>query len=136
VLDAAGVALRFVCGPRDTRGAWSLIENLVPVGAGPPPHHHPWDEAYFVIEGEVEFRIGDSVLRVRAGDFAYAPANTVHAFHGVSEAPARMLVFDAPAHAEAFFRDVDRELRRTRDVTQLPAIGDRHGVQFLPPAAG
>lgn len=26
---------------------------------GPPFHHHPWDEAQIVIDGFVEFRIGD-----------------------------------------------------------------------------
>lgn len=86
------------------------MENVIPENAGPPPHRQPWDEAYFVIAGEVEFEIGERRERVRAGEFVYAPGGTVHAFHGASKEPARMLIFDAPAHAESFFKDVDREV--------------------------
>lgn len=56
--------------------------------AGPPPHFHPWGEACYLISGEVEFQVDDETLRVSGGDFVYAPANTVHAFQGVSKMPA------------------------------------------------
>jgi quercetin dioxygenase-like cupin family protein len=134
-LNVLGVALRFLCRAEDTRQAWSLMENVIPLNAGPPPHHHPWDEAYFVTSGEVEFQIGDRRERIGAGDFVYAPGGTLHAFHGVSQTPARMLIFDAPAHAEAFFKEVDREVTEVpRDLQKLPQIGARHGLHFAPAA--
>ena len=135
-LNVLGVAVRFLCRAEDTHRAWSLMENVIPLNAGPPPHHHPWDEAYFVMSGEVEFQIGERSERACAGDFVYAPAGTVHAFHGVSPAPAHMLIFDAPAHAEAFFKEVHREVTETpRDLPKLPEIGARHGLCFAPPVA-
>jgi mannose-6-phosphate isomerase-like protein (cupin superfamily) len=92
----------------------------------------PSDEAYYVLEGEVEFQVGTHRQQVRAGDFLYAPSNTVHAFRGLSEKPARMVVFDAPAHAEAFFKELDhRALQMPRDLSQLPEIAARHGLQVL-----
>lgn len=131
-LKVLGVDLRFLCRAEDTRQAWSLMENLIPQNAGPPPHQHPWDEAYFVISGEVVFEIGDRSERVGAGEFVYAPGGTVHAFHGASTEPARMLIFDAPAHAERFFKDVSAEVRNLpSDLARLPQIGARHGLQFL-----
>ncbi|MGJ0505546.1 MAG: cupin domain-containing protein [Methylocystis sp.] len=131
ILNVLGVALRFLCRAEDTRGAWSLMENVIPENAGPPPHHHPWDEAYYVISGEVEFEIDGRRECVGAGDFVYAPAGATHAFHGVSKDPARMLIFDAPAHAETFFKDVDREVSELpRDLEKLPQIGKRHGLVF------
>ncbi|MDE0854235.1 MAG: cupin domain-containing protein [Nevskia sp.] len=137
VLHVLGVAMRFLCRAADTNNAWSLVENVIPLNAGPPPHHHPWDEAYLVTAGEVEFQIGSRRERVRAGDFVYAPGGAVHAFHGVSETPARMLLFDAPAHSESFFKEVEREVRELpRDLARILQIGQRHGVTFLPPAAG
>jgi quercetin dioxygenase-like cupin family protein len=133
-LEVLGVSLRFLCRDEDTNRAWSLMENIIPENAGPPPHRHPWDEAYFVTAGEVEFEIGERRERVRAGEFVYAPGGTVHAFHGVSKVPAHMLIFDAPAHAEAFFKDVDREVTAIPgDLPKLPEIGARHGLHFLPP---
>jgi quercetin dioxygenase-like cupin family protein len=124
--------VRFICRAEDTRKAWSLMENEVPENAGPPPHKHPWDEAYYVIDGEIEFELGERRERVRAGDFVYAPGGTVHAFHGVSKAPAHMLIFDAPAHAETFFKELAREVRELpRDLPKVPEIGDRHGLHFI-----
>lgn len=131
-LRVMGVALRFLCLPDQTGRAWSLMEATLPFGAGPPPHEHPWDEAYYVVDGEVDFILGDAPRRVRAGDFLYAPGGTVHAFRGASERSARVLVFDAPAAAEGFFRDVHREVREMpRDAPLIPGIGARHGMRFV-----
>lgn len=132
VLDAD---VRFLCRAEDTGAAWSLMENVIPRNAGPPPHSHAWDEAYYLISGEVEFEIAGEPRLVRAGDFVYAPGGTVHAFRGASDEPARMLIFDAPAHAEAFFKDIARAaLVMPRDAARLPAIGAAHGIDFIAPA--
>lgn len=68
--------------------------------------------------------------RVRAGDFIYAPGGTVHGFSGASPEPARMIIFDAPAHAESFFREVDREVKGPADLPKVPVIGRRHPIAF------
>jgi uncharacterized RmlC-like cupin family protein len=79
----------------------------------------------------VEFEIEGRRERVGAGDFVYAPAGATHAFQGASKEPARMLIFDAPAHAKSFFKDVDREVREfPRDLAKLPQIGERHELVF------
>lgn len=132
ILNVLGVPLRFLCGAEQTGNAWSLMENVLPKHAGPTPHHHPWDEAYYVVEGEVDFMIEGRPQRIRAGDFVYAPANTVHAFSGASDEPARMLVFDAPAHAEAFFEELhDEGAQVPRDLQKVAEVGDRHGITFV-----
>jgi quercetin dioxygenase-like cupin family protein len=132
-LHVLGVNLSFLCRPEDTGNAWSLMENVIPRDAGPPPHYHAWAEAYYLISGEVEFDIAGERTAVRAGDFIYAPAGTVHAFRGVSEEAARMLVIDAPAHAEAFFKQVDRDVSDpVRDGHKIPGIGAANGIHFVP----
>jgi quercetin dioxygenase-like cupin family protein len=135
-LSVIGAGVRFLCSAGQTGHAWSLMENSVPKDMGPGPHHHPWDEAYYVISGEIEFTVEGRAVQVGPGDFLYAPGGTVHAFRGVSDEPARMLIFDAPAHAESFFKDVHREVRdMPRDLEKMPVLGARHGITFLPPAA-
>ena len=132
ILTVLGVPLRFVCGAEQTDKAWSLMENVLPKHVGPPPHHHPWDEAYYVVEGEVDFVIAGRPERLRGGDFVYAPANTVHSFNGASDEPARILVFDAPAHAKAFFEELhDARLEFPRDLSKMAEAGDRHGITFV-----
>ena len=58
-----------------------------------------------MVEGEITFTLDGESRRVGSGDFVYAPSGTVHGFSGSSDSPARVLIFDAPAHAEAFFRE-------------------------------
>ena len=133
-LTALGAQVRFLCPADKTDRAWSLMEVVLPKRAGPPPHHHSWDEAYYVVEGEVEFNLAGKPQTVKAGDFIYAPGGTPHGFQGASDKPARIIIFDAPAHAEGFFREVDREVKEMpRDLPKVLQIGDRHQIHFLPP---
>ena len=131
-LQVTGATLRFLCTAKQTDHAWSLMEVALPKDSGPPPHHHPWDEAYYVVEGEVRFSLAGKEQLVRSGEFVYAPGGTVHGFQGLSEKPARMIIFDAPAHAEAFFKEVDREVKNyPADMAKMPIIGARHDIQFV-----
>ena len=132
-LSVLGAGVRFLCTADRTDRAWSLMEVDVPEGSGPPPHHHPWDEAYYVVAGRIRFSLAGRDQEIGAGDFLYAPGGTVHGFQGASAEPARMLIFDAPAHAESFFREVDREVKGPADAAKVPAIGARHQIEFLRP---
>jgi len=132
-LNVLGMPLRFLCDARETGGAWSLFEEEVPRGMGPPPHRHDWDEAYYILEGEVDFEIDGQAVTSKAGDFNYLPRNTVHGFKGASSSPARVLIFAAPAHASDFFEEVNDEVRTLpEDLAKIPEIGRRHGIHFMP----
>lgn len=129
-LHVLGVEVKFVCPGEVTQSAFSLMENVIPKDMGPPAHTHDWAEAYYVTKGAVEFEIAGERVLVKAGDFAYTPPGTVHAFRGASECAARMLVFDAPAHAETFFKEVNRDVKNRDDLTKVPDIGARNGIHF------
>jgi hypothetical protein len=125
--------LRFLCDSRETDGAWSLFEEEIPLGMGPPPHRHNWDEAYYVLDGEVDFEIDGKPLAIRAGDFARLPANTIHGFKGASAAGARVLIFAAPGHSSEFFEELNQEVRSLPDdLEKVPEIGLRHGIEMMP----
>jgi quercetin dioxygenase-like cupin family protein len=135
-LQVMGAQVSFLCPGSNTGRQWSLIEVQVPRDAGPPAHEHPWDEGYYVVAGAAHFLIGERELVAHPGDFLYAPAGVVHAFHGASDEPARLLVFDAPAAAEGFFRDAAAEVRELpQDLHKVPEIGARHRLRFAPPQA-
>jgi len=134
-LHVLGTQVRFLCEAEETRGAWSLMEVTLPRDAGPPPHTHSWDEGYFVTAGEVEFTLGNRTFAARTGDFIYAPGGALHGFRGVSGTPARVLIFDTPAHAGAFFRRVDQEVSELpRDLPKVFEIGISAGIHFQAPA--
>jgi len=135
VLSVLGAGVRFLCEAAKTDRSFSLMEVTLPKDQGPPRHDHPWDEAYYVVEGDVRFQLGDDERVFSTGDFIYAPGGMVHGFQGAGERPARVLVFDAPATAEGFFREASREVKNIPDdLVKIPEIGLRHNLRFQAPA--
>jgi quercetin dioxygenase-like cupin family protein len=131
-LNILGMPLRFLCDSRETGGAWSLFEEEIPHGMGPPPHRHDWDEAYYILDGEIDFEIDGEPVKSKSGDFNYLPRNTVHAFKGASPSPAHVLIFAAPAHASDFFEELNNEVQSLpEDLAKIPGIGERHGIHFM-----
>src|SRR6059058_4910170 len=65
--------------------AWFRYE---PGEEGPEPHiHREHTDAFFVLEGEVEFGLGPEVTRLSGGPgaVAAAPPNVVHTFRNASD---------------------------------------------------
>jgi quercetin dioxygenase-like cupin family protein len=131
-LSVTGAEVRLLCEGETTGQAWSVSECTAPENSGPPPHQHPWDEGYYILEGEVRFTLGEQQTVAKRGDFVYVPGGTVHAFQGAGAKPARILFFDAPAHAGSFFREVSKEVKDfPRDAYKMGEIGERHGIHFI-----
>ena len=85
-------------------GQVSVMENSVSAGsAGPPLHMHDFDEAFYMLEGELVFQIDGERFSRRAGEFAFAPRNVIHALANHSQADARYLLVCTPAGLERHF---------------------------------
>ena len=97
-------SLTFVKATGDTTaGAFGLIGQLMPVGfATPYQVHHNEDEAFYVLEGELQFNVDGSKLTVGPGGYLFGPREVPHGFRVVGTAPARSLVLNAPAGFEQF----------------------------------
>src|SRR6202034_186840 len=79
-----------------TRGAYSLMEQLMPAKAGPPPHvHDQGEEVFYILDGEMALQLGDQVITGTSGQLVRIPAGTPHAF-AVKTETARVLNFYAP----------------------------------------
>src|SRR3954452_23299354 len=61
-------------------GSYEIFHQAGPEGSGPPPHSHPWDEAFYVVKGEIAFGIEDRELVAQAGTLVHLPAGTTHWF--------------------------------------------------------
>ena len=57
-------------------------------------HHHPQEEVWHIIEGELEMSIGDAVMVVRAGQAAVVPAGVEHSAR--ANGPCRAIVVEHP----------------------------------------
>jgi quercetin dioxygenase-like cupin family protein len=125
----------------ETAGALTVIDSRLTPAANPPMHiHHDEDEGFFVLEGEVQFFLGDGAPRTaRPGDFVFGPRGVPHRFE-ILTPEARMLVLGTPGGAERFFAAVgEPATARTLPVPQAPdipqvlAAGAAHGIELLPP---
>jgi transcriptional regulator with XRE-family HTH domain len=90
----------FVLSPRAERRAQVIETHIAPGGSpGPEPWSHTGELVIAtVLEGAVEFRFGDHITVLRAGDtIAYSPADP-HAWRNPDDtAPAVALFFGMPA---------------------------------------
>ena len=85
-----------------TAGApFAAFESAPAVGEpGPPPHRHQaYDEAFYVLEGIVEFQVVEQTVALPAGSFAHVPPGVTHTFRNPGPDPARMLIIVAPPAA-------------------------------------
>src|SRR5438046_2636372 len=58
----------------DTGGQMTIIEITEPPGSAGPLHvHYREDEAFWVLEGDVTFEIGDTSIEAHAGDYVFGP---------------------------------------------------------------
>lgn len=105
----------------------SLLEITFDPGSGVDPHFHKaHSDSFYVLEGELEFHVGDNVVRATPGAYVLAPPNIVHWFTNTGETPARMLNLHTPGG----FVQYRRELRdlRAQGIEPDVAFFERHDI--------
>jgi uncharacterized cupin superfamily protein len=88
----------------ESDGVVSIVDNTVPANwPGPFLHKHDFDEAFYVLEGELTFQVEDAVITKRAGELAFAPRGVAHTLANHSDGRARYLLVCTPAGFERYF---------------------------------
>lgn len=104
-IDNSVARLHVLLEPGRAEGFAMFINEFPPLGGGPPAHHHnSYDEAFYVLEGEMEFCVDDVTAPVAAGSLAWVPRGATHAFRNPSTDPARMLVITTPEAIDLIVR--------------------------------
>jgi quercetin dioxygenase-like cupin family protein len=92
-------------------GAVGIIAVTVGAGwGGPPLHHHDFDEAFYVVDGELTFQLGDAVRTAGPGDLVFAPRGSIHTLANHSDAAARYVLVCTPGGFERYFARMAAEL--------------------------
>ena len=79
--SAVGDVYRVLASGRQTGNVYALSEIRVSPNNGPPPHiHSREDECFFVLEGEIDFQVGDKRITARPGTFIQGPRGIPHSF--------------------------------------------------------
>jgi uncharacterized cupin superfamily protein len=125
----------------ETAGAYNLSEHIVTAASNPPKHvQMDEDEAFYILEGEIEFEVDGQVALATPGTFAFVARGAAHTFRVLTDT-ARMLVICSgkPAdNLEDFFLGMgspatERELPSpgAPDVDKLVELCDRTGIALV-----
>jgi mannose-6-phosphate isomerase-like protein (cupin superfamily) len=87
--------------------------------------HHEDDEAWYVLEGALGFRVGEEVVRAPAGAAVLVPKGTPHSFWCEGDEEARYLIVMSPRTA-ALVRELHAGTGESYD-----AIFRRHASELL-----
>jgi mannose-6-phosphate isomerase-like protein (cupin superfamily) len=111
---------------QQTGGCYSVFEDHTPPLAGPPPHSHPDEEIFYVLEGSYEFVLGDVTqpFRVKPGEVVRVPANVLHCFKNMGTTVGRLLTIISPGNLEAYFREIAAPVKCAEDIPDLQQVPD------------
>jgi mannose-6-phosphate isomerase-like protein (cupin superfamily) len=115
----------------------AVCEMSVPPGfPGPPAHvHHGFDEAIYVLDGELLVVSGRSDARpVPAGSLVLAARGTRHTFRNPSDRPVRVLGIWSPGSALEFMAEIGAALPASGppDPARIAEAYRRHNSEVLP----
>lgn len=116
-----GDRLRILVEGATSTGSLELFELEGDLGSGPPPHAHPWLEAYFIPDGSVRVELDGQHFLAGPGTSVVVPAGHVHRFD-VASSTARFLVATTGDRASVFFRDLSRNSPGVPTPENLPGI--------------
>jgi quercetin dioxygenase-like cupin family protein len=107
-----------------------IFDTSGPAAAGPPPHFHPWEEAYVVIAGELEVTVDGESYRLEAGGVAHVPAGVTHAYRNVTD--THFLTIVTKGNAAKFFNEVSSDVvMNPPDIPGVVRVAASHGIEFV-----
>ena len=94
---------------------------------------HEAEEAWYIMEGELKFWIGEESFAVSPGSFVLAPGGVPHSLANTGSMPAKYLVLFSPRGLERFFSNLAHlaDAARPDQVSQeaFDALADRYGIR-------
>ena len=114
--------LTFVKATRDqTRGAFALIEQVIPVGFASPYHLHRAEEQ-------------------QPGVFVFGPRDIPHGFRVEGTTPARLLILATPGGFERFVVEMSEPAKELTlpppappDMSKLMTLANKYRIEILGP---
>jgi quercetin dioxygenase-like cupin family protein len=114
-VELLGVELEWKLTDAETNNQYCVLEAVVPPGVMVPPHRHPDQEAFFVLEGAPEFAIESSSgldwCFAVPGEMINVPSMKLHGFRNPTTADVRLLITCTP-NLGRFFSDAGLPFER------------------------
>jgi len=150
--------------PGTGRGTWamgSLFEHLLETGPGgnhlgvavvtqppglaTPLHRHTNEaEAFFMLDGRMQYRAGSDDYDLYPGCFIHLPAGLPHGFRTRGEEPVRFLAIVEPGHLLHLYDEVGIPASQLRlpgadgqsldiEIPKWNKVGPRYGLEIVGP---
>ena len=134
---SGGVFYRVIADGKDTNNRYSIMETILKKNQGAPEHIHlREDEAFFVLDGEVQFSLDDKLIIAKKDDFISCPPGQKRSFVNIQNEDARMLLFYSSAGIEEMTLKDGLKISSYNDLTnikigrssQCPTLASEYGV--------
>ena len=144
-LSVVGDTYRILISGEQTNGAYAVIDMLVPPGGGPGPHaHKDIQEMFYVVEGEIDFKMEGGSYTAGKGSFVDIPLDgAVHSFKNTTDKVAHLLCTVVPAGLEKFFQEIGKRVEANKFLSPMPptaeelnklkSIAEKYGQELYPP---
>lgn len=95
--------------------------------------HARHDEAFVVMAGAYEVRLGDQIVVAKAGDYVFVPRGTPHTYRNATNAPARVVNVMSPADGVGLLTELGALAGQPVDDETLAQIHARHAASMVEP---
>jgi len=111
---------------KESNNQYAIFEESVPPLGGPPPHTHPDEEVFYVLDGDFEFVLNDleNPFKALAGSVVHVPSNAVHTFKNVGTTSGKMLVIITPGKLLDYFRVIGNQLNNISEMPNMNEVPD------------
>jgi mannose-6-phosphate isomerase-like protein (cupin superfamily) len=111
--------------------SFGMFHSSFPPGTGMPflHLHRSYEEAFYVIEGEVQFQLGADEVHAGPGSAILVPAGVPHCFRNIGSGDVRWLVVTAPAAAVTAIEEISA--LPPGDLDRVAELFDRHDSELL-----
>ena len=131
VINFPGLKGEILLGATQTSGQFMISTITVEPGSGPSMHQHEFeDEVYVLLDGEVEFKVGDKVQRAGPGTAVWLPRRLPHGWKVVGDVPATLVNVLTGGNFEEFLM-ASASAIASGDRTKVNELSKLHGVRYL-----
>lgn len=114
----------FLATGKDTGNTFALLHCYFRKGFMAPPHFHKNEhESFYILDGELDFHVGEKRFKAGVGELAVLPKNVPHYFNLVTDT-AKALLLITPAGFETFFREFGKPAQ-TLELPPIPTADPR-----------
>jgi quercetin dioxygenase-like cupin family protein len=122
---SSGLSRRRLVGPEQGAVHTDLAAVVLAPGGWLAPHVHSFEEALYVLEGELLLDLGGRIHRLVGGDFALIPTGLRHGLGNSSAADVRLLSLASPQRLDPGSGRKDTFFEAPQDLAAMDAPAER-----------